>query len=163
MSQLTVLLDDAEKLMIANELSRLFALQDMALSKEKKGYFLEELYLSGLPVGAILAGLRSLVAEDLRSIKISTVTAASREHLSVEDRETAKTCVNCFDGWVSMKDDEGRSFTLACTCARGKQRKGKLATWNGEDNFYIQGRWLKIIYPVAKEKSDEKAAEEVPF
>jgi hypothetical protein len=157
-NSLTVSLTEDEKLVIGNELTRLFSLQDMPLSKEKKGYFLEELFVSGLPAGAILEGLRSLVTEELRSIKITTVTEAARDHLTAEDQQSVKACASCFDGWIVMKDEKKREFILACTCARGHQRKGDLATWNGEETFYRNGRWLTIFLPLPTSENNREIA-----
>lgn len=134
-------LGEKEKMQIADELTRLFALQDAALGREKKAAFVDELSVSGFPMGAIVDGIRSLVSEELNTIKIGRVKGAIRSKMTVEAKEK---CSKCFDGQILMKDDRNYEFALACNCPRGFQVSvtGGLATWNGEAKQYSHGRFL---------------------
>lgn len=145
MQQLTVPLDDGEKLVVGNELTRLFALHGENFGKEKKAAFVEELAESGMPIGAILAGIKSLVHDDLKTIKYSTIRDSVQRHLEPEDVSNA--CKECFDGLVIMGDEQGRRFSLGCKCSRGHQRSMALhlAQWNGEQTMFRRGRLIEIV------------------
>jgi hypothetical protein len=155
-NQLTIVLSDNERSIIADELTRLFALQDVPLGKEKKAILIEELSIQGLPVEAIKAGLRSLVKEELPKIKLSTLVDAAHRQVTHET-EAGEACEHCFGGLVIMRDDKKSEFALDCLCSMGNQR-GELAKWNGQDTFYRRGRWLEIVKKVPMSKVPENAA-----
>jgi hypothetical protein len=144
--KLTVLLTEAEKTVIENELRRVFALQDIPLGNDKRGYFLEELERSGLPAGALIQGLRDLAKSDVSSIKIGTIIDASRKHLERAEF-LSEGCRLCLRGEVFMRDEQRREYSLACVCERGAhaaQIHG-LARWDGNDVMTRRGRMLTLI------------------
>ena len=159
MNDIVVRFDEREQMELANEIQRVFTLLDIPLGKEKKAIFVSELSTAGLPLGAILAGLNSLLKEDATAIKISTVLGASRRHLEPEFH--GGNCNDCHGGFVVMKDDQGRRFSLACRCPSGhqKQMANHIATWNGEATMFRAGRLLTRIEPIPMGGNDDN----VPF
>jgi len=130
----------ADDLLLESELEKLFALQDKALTREKKSILVRELMATGIPLKALLSGVRSLVSEDLGSIKFSTICAVSRRFIE-PDPETGKHCEKCLSGYVVMKDGEGRFFSLACNCPAGvgKANTQALTRWSGQDTQSVRG------------------------
>lgn len=143
MQNLILSLTEQEKLKVGDELARLFALQDLAFGKEKKAIFVDEISVLGLPYEAIIHGIRSLVMEDLRSIKLHLLTTAIREF--IQQMPQSNQCDECLSGIVLLRDQEKRSFALGCNCEMGIQRiRGlKLASWNGEQTMFIRNRILE--------------------
>lgn len=133
--------DPKKETAIGDDLEKLFAFQDKHLSKEKKGILVRELMESRLPTGAIVLGLRDLMSEDLNTIKMGSIFAAARRHLEKED---LVGCTDCASGFVVMKDDEGRSFSLACRCGAGGvvQRANGMRRWSGDSSQMSNGRFL---------------------
>lgn len=146
MQQLTALLTEAEKLTVQNEVERLFALQDMPLGNKKLGFFLDELFKSGLPSGALIQGLRALTKDGLSSIKIETILDSAYRHIQPEDRVFSE-CRECLRGEVFMKDELKREYSLACVCERGAHvaQVHGLARWDGSEIMTRKGRMLTLI------------------
>jgi hypothetical protein len=119
---------------VADELFRLFVLQDKALNDQKKLILVDELQNSGRSAKACILGIRSLVREDLKQIKIGTLLEAARSSENFSERENKTACKDCHDGLVTMYDEQRYRSLVACNCPRGEERKGqlKLASWNGE-------------------------------
>lgn len=134
--------ESEHEIQIGAQLETLFALQDKALTKEKKSIWLEELRNCGLPPQAILKGIEQLKADELGSLKYGTVIMAARKFTEVEE---SQSCKNCNNGFVTMKDHEGRIFSLSCSCFAGSQKKGYVK-WNGEESQSSKGRIL-VKYP----------------
>lgn len=121
---------------IGREIQRLFSLQDKPLLEDKKNLLLDELEQCDIPSGAVIAGIRSLVDDDLRSIKFITLKTAAHKFITrgYDDYQ----CVNCGgEGVVFMRTD-GPSYEhntcVACICTRGQalaDANGVLR-WNGE-------------------------------
>lgn len=149
MNDLTVVIDDKDKIAIGNELTRLFALQDMPLGKEKKAILIEELAAQGLPVDAIISGISSLVREDLKAIKFTTLVDAAHKKMATEEAPMSD-CKKCLRGEVFMRDEKKREFALACVCSQGAHvaMVAGLARWNGEETQFRRGRMLTLIPPL---------------
>lgn len=155
MNELTVFWDEGERVSVGNELTRLFALQDKAFSQDKRAIFIDELANMNIAAGAVIQGIRSLVHEDLKTIKIGMLMSAARGYVQHEPNGVA--CPGCSDGIVTMRDEKGYRFALGCLCARGAQRakSARLAIWNGLETQYRKGRTLTVIpqiqfdFPVA--------------
>lgn len=146
MNELTALLDDRDKLMLGNELEKLFVFQDRPFSKEKKVLFIEELSLSGLPLPALLQGIRKLAAEDLKTIKLATIKEAANDCIVNSEEDTSK-CDHCgHGGLVCMKDPEARMYALACKCRNGDRLVSaqKLARWDGHETMFRNDRLLTL-------------------
>lgn len=145
MQTLTIPLSDIEKMKVGDEITRLFALQDMPMGKEKKAIFVEEMSSSGLPCEALISGIRSLVTEDLKTIKLNTLLGAAKKF--IEQPEVQNTCEKCMDGIIVMRDDQKRAFSLGCVCERGAQRSEALGVsrWNGENSMFTRNRLLEFL------------------
>lgn len=133
-----------EKFLIGNELQKLFAFQDRNLTKEAKSLFINEFEASGIPPGAMIHGIRSLITEDLRQIKLNHILAAARGFMTQETRESTK-CDDCRkSGIVIMRDSDSREFALACHCQNGVglNRAAGLVRWAGERTQMSGGRLL---------------------
>jgi hypothetical protein len=143
MHELIALWDADESLAVAAELEKLYALQDRRLTKEIKSTILTELEKAALPVKAILAGLRKLMVEDLKSVKYITIVEAAREFVDVESTEERTPCGECSDGIVIATDEERRDFAFGCSCPMGNLRITELARWPGGELTVIKGRTLR--------------------
>ena len=145
MQNLTVSFSDSERSQVGDELSRLFNLQGEHFGDKRQAAFVDELADSGVPFGAVLAGIRSLVKENLTKIKIGTILEAAHRHIMPDEMGAA--CGDCFDGIVTMRDDYNRVFSIGCTCARGgdRSRSLRIARWTGEAVMASKGRTLMLI------------------
>ena len=130
---------------IGDELARLFNLQGEPFGDRKQSAFVDELAECGIPFGAIIAGIRALVKENLTKIKITTILDAAHRH--VAPGELGDACQECHDGIILAKDPERREYALACHCSRGQARNvsGRLITWNGSEAQESRGRTLLVI------------------
>jgi hypothetical protein len=133
MNELTVPLDDNDRIEIGNELEKLFILQDRPINKDKKAILVEELCLTGYPKSAILAGMKSLQAEDLKSVKFVHIVDAIKDKMTYEE-EQATRCDYCDSrGMVMMRNKDRYQFALACVCVNGNRfRSQGNARWNGQ-------------------------------
>lgn len=133
MQELANILSDTDRIVLGNELDKLFIFQDKPFSKEKKAIFVQEISSWGIPLGALLPGIRSLMSEDLKSIKIASIREAAEGF--IERTSVLGNCSHCFGGLVVMKFSTGHETSLACTCEAGYQKKRglKLTQWNGEN------------------------------
>ncbi len=134
MNELTLSLSDEEIGLIANELNKLFLFQDRPFGKEKQGAFLDEIRGWNYPAGAIISGIRKLMAEDLKSLKLATIKEAAAGYIHRGDAERSK-CDYCDGrGVVMMRDPNLYEFAFACLCSNADQPRAshRLATWNGE-------------------------------
>jgi hypothetical protein len=132
--------DDREKILLGNEIEKLFVLQDRPISKEKKAILVGEISNSGIPIGPLLSGLRKLMGEDLKTIKKATILEAARDF--IVDTYDQVQCDYCSEGMVVTKDPEGRYFSLACTCPKGNGKR--LVRWNGQASQQINDRLLVV-------------------
>lgn len=128
--------------LIKSELERLFAFQDKNISDRRQEILAAEIERLGLPMGAILAGMKSLSTDDVPALKFSVIVAAIRKHMEPEKGESA--CSNCSGGFVLMKCPQAMVFSLACTCPRGQQIavSHRLVRWNGQGRQESKGREL---------------------
>lgn len=143
MSELTQSSPINEFALLEGELDKLFAFQDKHLPKEKRAILIDELTKLDFPFGAVIAGIRSLMMDDLNSIKFPTIVAAIRSRI-VPDEEVRARCEECSSGYIVMKDEQQRNFALACRCVTGeaKVRSQGLSRWNGESSQFSKGRLL---------------------
>lgn len=132
-------LTDQQKFQIADELERLFVLQDRPFSKDKSAVFLEELEKCGLPAGVLILGIRALMQEDLKTIKVANIIEASRSYLETEDKPKTK-CDHCMGmGVVVLKDERKYDYSFSCVC-ENKGRIKNLPLWNGEKYQLLNGK-----------------------
>lgn len=135
---LTTTLSEREKLALEDELEKLFALQDRPLSKEKKTILIEEMALMSLPFRALVSGIRQLMTEDLKSIKLWNIRDAAEKFVFAEAKP-ATECDFCEKtGAVVMFARQGeylRRSAFACTCENGKSFAAMhgAAQWDGQD------------------------------
>jgi len=133
---------DVEK-QIESEVEKLFIFQDKHITKEKRTILVQEILNQNFPVGAVIRGLNSLMAEDIPSLKLGVIFGSIRKFIAPE--ENAVNCDSCLGGIIVMRDQEKRSFSLKCNCPRGSQRSGLgLMVWNGESPMMSNGRLLEI-------------------
>lgn len=131
--------------LIGDELEKLFVFQDKHLSREKKAIFVEEIEKTRFPIAAVIQGIRSLVGEDLASVKLARIMSSIRSFMD-SSQTVAETCRKCLDGVVVARDDRKYLFSLGCECARGAQRSVALGItrWNGEQSMMAKGRLLVL-------------------
>ncbi len=135
--------DSTQRLHIEGELTKLFALQDRPLTAEKKGFLIEQLEELKVPFGAIMAGIKELEAEDLKSIKLHTIKKAAEKFVTYEE-EALVDCKHCSGvGAVTLCDDQKRGYALACICQAGNKHQ-RLVRWNGEWIQITNGRTLEL-------------------
>ncbi len=133
-------LTEAEKLLIANELEKLFVLQDRPFSAKKSMAYLEEFERSNLPLGAIIAGIRSLIhVENISSLDFPRIASAARSKIERSEYETVK-CDSCDGrGMLMLRDESKYEYAFKCQCANAsKEAHHNLAQWNGE-SFQMRG------------------------
>jgi hypothetical protein len=112
------------------------------LSKEKKALLVQEISDLGFPVAAILGGLRELMGEDLKAIKLATIREAIKGKLEPEIEKAAASCGECISGFIIMTDPVTlNEFALACQCAAG-YRHTWLRRWGGDNFQFSNGREL---------------------
>lgn len=128
---------------VRGEIARLFAFQGKNLTREQESMFVQEIMRSSFPIGAILAGLRSLMLDEMGKITLGGIFHAIRSNVEPEPLEACPACVN---GCIVMRDDQGRDFALACRCSAGigKAQTMELARWNGEEVMISHNRALRI-------------------
>lgn len=142
MQSLAVEVTDNEKIAVGNELDKLFAVHDRPLPTGKKAVLVQELVNTGFPIKAISAGIRKLMHEELRTIRLWDLLAAAREFLSVEQQVTQ--CESCNGGGIVLAyDDSKYRFALACICGNGGRQAG-LVRWTGGETQLSRGRMLVI-------------------
>ena len=145
-----------ENLAIAGELERLYVLQDKLLTKEKLAFVIEEIEKSNVPFPALIAGIRKLMSDDVKTLKFFTIIEAAKKFIEPVSYEK-KDCRHCFSsGAVSMFDDDKYGFFLACICDNGLRfigGKNALVKWNGEDKQYSKGRWLTLRFNTLAQNS----------
>lgn len=125
-------LTEAQKIQIADELEKLFTLQDRPFSQKRAAIFIEELEKSNLPAGAIISGIRSMMAEDLGKISYEMICARSKTKIERAEIKNAD-CQNCFgSGLIMMVDEVGYEFSFACPCENSVKHAG-LVKWNLEN------------------------------
>ena len=138
-------LTEANKLQIADELERLFTLQDRPFSQKRAAIFIEELEKANLPVSAIIAGIRSLMTEDLSKISFEMIFARSRSKIEREEIKT-RDCDHCHGlGVVLMKDGSGYEFAFSCLCENAGRIQG-LMPWGGEPVQANQGKIMTLRF-----------------
>lgn len=145
MNHLAVILTEQEKISVANELSKLYAFQDRPLANDKKAYLVAEITSHGIPYGAIIAGIKSLFAEDLKNIKLPEILSACREHIERGETEILE-CDHCAGrGTVLLSDPDQYEKLLLCVCGNAVRWGGhNLAQWNGENIQVVKGKTLQI-------------------
>lgn len=150
MNELLKRFTDEEMGLVGNALERLYTFQDRPLSEHKRGLMVEELSLSGLPAPAILAGIRKLETEDLRTIKLAVILATAQEFLSGRPGEIERVeCDYCTGGAILMKDVNGYEFALGCVCTNGDEfrRVHRVPVWTREEVQHVNGRTLRVGFP----------------
>lgn len=143
MSNQTALSPGNSIVQIEVELEKLFVFQDKHLSREKKAIIVNEILNANLPIGAVIQGIRSLMMEDLGSIKLGTLMHAIRKHV-FKNEDDAESCSECASGFLIMFDDQGRYFALACHCPAGqvRGRAHRIVGWKGLGTQHSNGRML---------------------
>lgn len=125
------------------ELERLHALQDKPFPESKKVIMVNELGTGIFPFAAVIQGIKSLHAEDLRSIKLFLLIESIRKFV---DSDSGRIhCGSCRkEGCVIMVDAGGAQFSLACTCSNGDiiANLQGLVRWNGKGVQESNGRVL---------------------
>ncbi len=136
-------LSTVDQQVIENELETLFFCNGKNLSDKMKAAWIREIDKSSIPAKAILQGIISLKGEDLDSMKLNRIFFSARKFVEIEN---VRSCENCSDGFVIMKDEEGHLFSLQCRCAAGisKQSHG-LVRWSGEKAQFSRGKMLNKI------------------
>lgn len=149
MYEVTQLLTEQHKLLLGDELQKLFLLQDRPFSKEKSAAIIEELEKSGMPTGALISGIRSLMHEDLKVVKLSNILEAARDKMTAEEVEKTE-CEACEGrGMVMMKDEAGYEFSFACGCGNALRVSNlKLARLNGDNIQLHRGKTFRLRFPV---------------
>jgi hypothetical protein len=140
----------AQGIAVGDELERLYALHDKSLTEDRKGYLIEELRLSGIPIKAIIAGIRSLVETDVKNLKYLTILDAARKYVVGGPVDHFGDCNICgTEGFVVMRDGEGYTTAYPCTCERGKShaKNQNLVQWNGKRIMMSSGRVRTLIHP----------------
>ena len=102
-----------------------------------------ELGTGVFPFVAVIQGIKSLCAEDLRSIKLFLLIEAIRKFVDQDAHRIA--CGSCHkEGAVVMIDADGKQFALACNCSNGDLVSGlqNLVRWNGKGVQESNGRIL---------------------
>lgn len=146
MNELMLSLSDEESALIGNELNRLFLFQDRPFGKEKQSAFIDEIRGWGFPAGAIISGIRKLMSEDLKSLKIATIKDAASDFVHI-DAGSKTQCKYCdMRGVVLMKDENNYEFALACICGNGERRRDDYSTWNGQKLQLFGGRTLTFRF-----------------
>lgn len=118
-------------------------LQDKPFPEAKKVIMVNELGSGVFPFTAVIQGIKSLHAEDLRSIKLFLMIEAIRKFT---DTDTGRiNCASCHkEGCIAMIDAAGHTFALACTCSNGDVIANfqGLVRWNGKGVQMSNGRIL---------------------
>lgn len=119
-------------------------LQDKPFPEAKKVIMVNELGTGVLPFTAVIQGIKSLHAEDLRSIKLFLLIEAIRKFV---DSDTNRfNCAHCHkEGCVTMIDEEGHMFALACVCSNGDiiENLQGLVRWTGKG---VQGSNGRVLF-----------------
>lgn len=150
MPNLTVSLTENEKILIGNELEKLFSFQDRPFSKDKRAHLVTEIASYGYPFGSIMLGIRAMFSEELKRITLADILSSCSEKISHEDehqdnRESCDNCLGC--GCVIMSDENKYHFSLACTCSNGNSFiQRHFARWNGEKTQYRGKRLLTKVH-----------------
>jgi len=143
MNELVQCLTAKEEIEVESRLRDLYILQDKPIKKDQFATMLSEIVNSGKPFKAIMAGLYDLRSEDLKKISYPIIMNAIFDHCEPVNSGPTR-CEKCSSsGFVVMRDDEMRSFALACTCQNGDviQNQGNVR-WNGESTQFVHGRLL---------------------
>lgn len=85
MSALITCLNDEEKVVIGNELEKLFIFQDRAFSVQKKALLVSELSTKNFKFDAIIKGIRKLFSEDMKEINLSRIEVSIKEFMPKND------------------------------------------------------------------------------
>jgi len=122
-------------------------MQDKSLSKEKQAILIEELSILGIPAGALVAGVRSLMHEDLKSLKLITIIEAARAHVTYENYESV-SCDDCEGrGIIILKDQFHYEKAFRCHCDNSlRQQWSKLAIWNRESTQDHNGYSFRLKF-----------------
>lgn len=137
--------------LLERELERLFVLQDKPFPESKKTIFVQEIRDTFYPFGAIVAGIRALAKDDLKVIKLHTITNEAKKFITTEVKRT--DCKFCRGGGlISMLRDDGLRFTFSCICEAGNEYKG-IARWLGKTEQDWEGRHFELYeYVLLKDK-----------
>ncbi len=142
MNYLKIMLSQQEIDSIKTELERLFVLQDKPLPENKKSIFMQEIEDAGIPYAAIVSGIRALVSEDLKTIKLNTIIQAVKRFVVFDGKKT--NCFRCLGGgMVSLVDEKFRRFAFACRCEAGRGYQ-ELAQWNGQVEQDHNGQTFRL-------------------
>ena len=143
---LSTVWDEFERQAVEATLVKLFLLQHKPLTDEHKETLVQELSIATLPAKAVIAGMQSLMVEELRSIKYATILTAARSCMDQRSAQEAVSCDHCSkSGLVYMVDGSGYEFTLACICPNGNNGiASTLTKWNGELTQVSRKRQLTL-------------------
>jgi hypothetical protein len=142
---LTKNLNEYDRSQIAEEVKRLFALQDKNITEHRIGYLVDEIDGLNAPIESILLGLRELGRSDVPHLKFSTIRTAIQSKFI---RETKKSdCPHCNGrGFVCLRSvKKFYNIAFACICEAGdfqynnSYNNHHCERWNGTDNQIYQG------------------------
>jgi hypothetical protein len=105
----------------------------------------------GFPLGAIMAGIKYLANEDLKTIKFITIRDAIRKFISQVDNYKCQHCGS--DGYILMKcQEKGQDIAVACTCTRGGivAEANEIVRWAGKSEQISNGRMIKRLRTEAR-------------
>ena len=142
MQELKLFLSAEDREQIGEALEKLYLLQDRPLTDEKKALMTQEIFDLGHSLPVILGGLRELMTQDLKAIKLSTIREAIQGVLEPEVSQKVP-CDDCRGmGVVLMRDENKYQFALACKCPNGRGKD--LTKWNGESVQFCRKRKLSL-------------------
>ncbi|KKN10511.1 hypothetical protein LCGC14_1035960 [marine sediment metagenome] len=146
MNDLELLLTPQEEIDIEAALKNAFTLQDKPIKKDQFEILLNEVLKSKKPFRAIIAGLDSLKSESLRRLTFYEIMTGIDKFIE-NPTGGAVSCDHCSkSGFFVMRDDEGRNFSLACTCQNGDRVANQGNTrWNGQNMQSCRGRMLTAL------------------
>lgn len=131
-----------EEIDVENAIKRLYTLQDKPLKKNTLATFVFELSRCARPLNAIIAGIDSLKKETTSRIALPDILNAIDKFYEKKDTASQK-CDECMSGFIVMRDEEGRNFSLACNCPAGDSKANQGNTrWNGQTVQWSKGRQL---------------------
>ena len=133
MNRLSIFYQGNERPLIQDRLEKLFIFQGKLATEKILNAFINEFEERGFNVRAVIAGIDSLKDEDLKTVKLNILIEAIRKKQA--PLTELSSCGDCDStGYVIMKDEENRMYSLACRCERGepKRRAQGLKLWNGE-------------------------------
>lgn len=142
------LFESQKKEELGDELAKLFRMQDRKLDDDTKLKLVDGLIDSRLPFDVLVQGIRCLLTEDLKQIKLAYILQSARTCLERErviQMPRAADCENCFgNGRVFMRDERNYEVMAACNCTAGYElkRRENCFQWDGSAEQFNRNRKL---------------------